>query len=91
VYDDEDLALGQELARRAALALDNARLYQEAREAVRLRNEFLSVASHELNTPNAVLRLTVHSALQALERGWAIESCPTCCGSSNGRASASPG
>jgi predicted ATPase/signal transduction histidine kinase len=68
-YGDEDLALGQELARRAALALDNARLYQEAREALRLRNEFLSVASHELNTPNAALRLTVESALQALASG----------------------
>jgi|GEM_PF-1546961 len=35
----------------AALAEENARLYQEAQQAVRVRNEFLSVASHELKTP----------------------------------------
>ena len=50
-----DVALAQELARRAAIAIDNARLYQEAQEAIRLRDEFLTVASHELNTPIASL------------------------------------
>ena len=56
-YGAKELALGEELARRAALAIDNARLYGEAREAIRLRDEFLSVASHELNTPMTALRL----------------------------------
>ena len=51
--------LAQELARRAAVAVDNARLYREAQEAIRLRDEFLSIASHELNTPLATLRLMV--------------------------------
>jgi signal transduction histidine kinase len=46
-----------ELARRVALAADNARLYEEAREAIRLRDEFLSVASHELRTPLTPLNL----------------------------------
>jgi PAS domain S-box-containing protein len=50
-YGPSDLALAQELARRAALAIDNARLYQEAQDAVRVREEFLSIASHELKTP----------------------------------------
>ncbi len=58
-YGPKDLALAEELARRAALAIDNARLYQAAQEAVRLRDEFLSIASHELNTPIATLRLSV--------------------------------
>ncbi|MGZ3480599.1 MAG: sensor histidine kinase, partial [Myxococcaceae bacterium] len=40
-----------------ALAADNARLYEEAREAIRLRDEFLSVASHELRTPLTPLNL----------------------------------
>jgi signal transduction histidine kinase len=46
-----DLALAQELAQRAAISFDNAQLYEQAREAVRIRDEFLSIASHELRTP----------------------------------------
>jgi PAS domain S-box-containing protein len=50
-YSPSDLALAQELTRRAAMAIDNALLYREAQEAVRVREEFLSIASHELKTP----------------------------------------
>jgi signal transduction histidine kinase len=57
-YSPADLSLAEELARRAALAVDNARLYQEAQAAareaeaaVRLRDDFLARASHELRTP----------------------------------------
>ncbi|HWP35676.1 MAG TPA: ATP-binding protein [Thermodesulfobacteriota bacterium] len=50
-YGPADLALAEELARRAALAVDNARLYREAQEAVRARDAFLARASHELRTP----------------------------------------
>ncbi|MFP2910438.1 GAF domain-containing protein, partial [Pyxidicoccus sp. 3LFB2] len=67
-YDAQDLALAQELARRAALALDNARLYREARQAVRLREEFLSIASHELKTPISALQLQVQGLQSAQER-----------------------
>ncbi|AKI98543.1 signal transduction histidine kinase [Archangium gephyra] len=45
-------------------AVENRRLYEEAREAVRARDEFLSVASHELKTPLTPLRLR----LQGLKR-----------------------
>lgn len=50
-YDAADLALAEDLARRAGLAVDNARLYQESQRAIRARDEFLSVAAHELKTP----------------------------------------
>jgi PAS domain S-box-containing protein len=50
-YDSADLALAEDLARRAGLALDNARLYREAQRAIGARDEFLSVAAHELKTP----------------------------------------
>jgi signal transduction histidine kinase len=54
-YQAADLALAQELAHRAAISLDNAELYQQAQEAVRVRDLFLSVASHELKTPLTTL------------------------------------
>jgi signal transduction histidine kinase len=50
-YGGEELALAEELARRAAVAADNARLYQEAQAAIEVRDEFLSSASHDLRNP----------------------------------------
>jgi len=60
-YGHADLELAQELAHRAAMAVDNARLYREAKEAIRLRDEFLSVASHELYTPITSLMLSLEA------------------------------
>jgi signal transduction histidine kinase/CheY-like chemotaxis protein len=55
-YGPAELALAEDLGRRAGTAVDNARLYRDARHAVRIRDEFLATLSHELRTPlNAVL------------------------------------
>lgn len=54
-YTENDLALAEELASLAAMAFDNARLYSKAQAAVEARDEFLSIAAHELKTPTAAL------------------------------------
>lgn len=56
-FDDADRALGTELARLVASAIDSSRLYRAAQSAVRVRDDFLSIASHELRTPITALRL----------------------------------
>ncbi|HEY9691437.1 MAG TPA: PAS domain S-box protein [Oculatellaceae cyanobacterium] len=64
-YNAADLALAEELGHRAALALDNARLYQQAQSANQMKDEFLAVLSHELRSPlNPIL-----GWLQMLRRG----------------------
>ena len=67
-YGPADLELAQEVARRAATAIDNARLYRASQEAVRARTEFLTVASHELNTPVTSLLLAVEARSRRVVR-----------------------
>jgi signal transduction histidine kinase len=65
-YGDPDLNLAEDLAARAALALDNARLYEESRSAVRARNDVLGIVSHDLRNPLNAVRF----GAQALLRHW---------------------
>ncbi len=68
-YDARDVALANALARRAALALDNARRYQEALRTIRTREELLAIASHELRSPVSALHLQVQNLRALLDRG----------------------
>jgi predicted ATPase/signal transduction histidine kinase/tRNA A-37 threonylcarbamoyl transferase component Bud32 len=69
-YGPQSLALAEEIARRAAMAIENARLYKESQDSIRARDEFLDIASHELRTPVTSMRLMV----QALRSGKLADS-----------------
>ena len=58
-YKAADLQLAKDLAQRAALAIDNARLYDDAQMAVRRRDEFLAMLAHELRNPLAAVQSAV--------------------------------
>jgi signal transduction histidine kinase len=68
-YGAVDLALAEDLARRAALALDNAALYRQAQDAIRARDHFLSIASHELRTPVTTIKGTAQLLRRVQRRG----------------------
>ena len=55
-YGPEELTIAEILARRAALAVDNAQLYEQAQGAVRARDAFIALAAHELRTPLTALK-----------------------------------
>lgn len=65
-YGPADLTLAEGLAARAALAIDNARLYRESQEATRARDEVLAVVSHDLRNPLNVIGLGASYLLKHL-------------------------
>lgn len=76
-YGPADLALAEEMARRAALAIDNARLYGQAQQAVRAREGVLAVVSHDLRNPLASILLNTSTVLEMAPAGldpWVADS-----------------
>jgi signal transduction histidine kinase len=65
-YDGEDVHVAEELARRASLALDNARLYNVAQNAIHARDQVLGVVAHDLRNPLGTV-LTAASVLRLHE------------------------
>ncbi|MFP2925902.1 PAS domain S-box protein [Pyxidicoccus sp. 3LG] len=63
-----DLSLIEELGRRAAYSIENSQLYCKAQESIRTRDEFLSIASHELKTPLTSMKLRAQQMKRTLSR-----------------------
>jgi signal transduction histidine kinase len=72
-FGEEDLALAEELGRRTGVWLENARLYERANEAIRMRDDVLAVVSHDLKNPLNVVSMGVESALRKIATGRAAE------------------
>src|SRR5215475_8551715 len=67
IYDTADLYIAEELARRAAASIENARLYFLARRAIKSREEVLEVVSHDLKNPVMVIGLVAKMLRQSGE------------------------
>jgi signal transduction histidine kinase len=57
-YDTDDLAVAEELARRASLSVENAGLYQAAHRAIKAREDILAVVAHDLRNPLNTVMMT---------------------------------
>lgn len=75
-YTETDLEMAKELGNRAALALENAKLFYrvenlagDLQNAVKARDEFISVCSHELKTPITSIKLQFQLAEKMLKSG----------------------
>ena len=55
-YTVADVALAGDFAQRVAISLDNALLFEQAQQAIRVREDFLSIAAHELKTPLTTIK-----------------------------------
>lgn len=66
-YGSEDLALASDVARRAALALENAHLYQQAQRATQARDDVLALVSHDLRSPLGTVHMSATFLLELLQ------------------------
>jgi PAS domain S-box-containing protein len=72
-YGPDDLRVAEDLAQRAASAIENARLYAELKEADRRKDEFLAMLAHELRNPLAPIRTALHLMQMPGADGAAVE------------------
>lgn len=67
-YNSFDLALAEEIAGRAALATDNARLYEESQESTKLRDEVLRIVAHDLRNPLNAISLGIDQIIRNMPK-----------------------
>ena len=73
-YGPEDLDVARELGRIASLAIDNARMYRMAQEAIQARDQILRVVAHDLRNPlNAVILGTEFVMDELSRKEWVTE------------------
>lgn len=75
-YGRQQLEIAEHLGRRAGLAIDNARLYRDAQEASRTREQVLAVVSHDLRNPLSVILMSAASTLRrarASQDAWLVK------------------
>jgi signal transduction histidine kinase len=65
-YGSEELRLAEELARRASLAVESARLYNAAQQATRARDQVLAVVAHDLRNPLSTVMMGADAVLGTL-------------------------
>src|SRR5206468_8451560 len=60
-----DLSLAADLARRAAIVVEHARLFHEAQQATRARDDVLAVVAHDLRNPLNTVSMAVTLMLES--------------------------
>jgi signal transduction histidine kinase len=86
-YDERDLATARNLAERAAVAVENARLYREVQREVKSRRDLLAIVSHDLRSPLQSILITatlmeqkiapadpLHARVQSIARSAGVAS-----------------
>jgi signal transduction histidine kinase len=71
-FDESDREFVGLLGHHCAQGMERARLYERALEGIRVRDDFLSIAGHELRTPLGTLVLQVEYMLAAAEEAPAV-------------------
>jgi signal transduction histidine kinase/HAMP domain-containing protein len=63
-YGEDDVLVLREISDRAALAIENARLFQQQQEAVRVRDDLVAVVSHDLRNPISAISMSAAMLLK---------------------------
>lgn len=69
IFTEKEERIVAGLSAHAAVAMDNARLFDKAKQAIQIRDEFLSISSHELRTPLTPLKIQLQAIIRHIERG----------------------